>query len=422
MSLLIMAILVCGAAEGQEAPTDSTWNVMDFAAVADGTTDDTAAFQKALDAAGAAGGGIVLAPTGQYRFDGSLVVPPEVTLKGVYEYAPAHAGLRDKNRQRPEYGTTFRVHGGAGDEEGPPFIKLNYNSTLRGVVIFYPDQDRSAAPPTPYPFAIAMRDNNPAVIDVELLNPYKGIDASHNQRALIRNVHGQPLRMGVYVDSIYDIGRIENVHWNPWWSMEKDLFQWQLENGEAFVFGKTDWHYVLNTFCFGYNVGYKFIQTDRGATNGNFLGIGADRCMRSVLIEQSERYGILITNGEFVAFDPPDPTMVRIEKTHTGSVRFNNCAFWGPCDRIVYMDGPGTVGFSDCTFVHWGHHGDEPHAIHAEGGSIMVRGCEFQERKAQVYLGPGVDRAIISENFIRGPERMTNESKGEVVIQHNLSR
>ena len=54
------------------------------------------------------------------------------------------------------------------------------------------------------------------------------------------------------------IGRIENVHFNPWFSMKPKLFEWQLANGEAFIFGRSDWEYVLNTFCFGYGVGYKF--------------------------------------------------------------------------------------------------------------------------------------------------------------------
>ena len=65
------------------------------------------------------------------------------------------------------------------------------------------------------------------------------------------------------VDAIYDIGRIENVHFNPWWSMKPKLFSWQMANGEAFIFGRSDWQYVLNTFCFGYKVGYKFIA-DQG--------------------------------------------------------------------------------------------------------------------------------------------------------------
>ena len=44
-------------------------------AVADGATDNTAAFQKALDAAGQAGGGIVEVPAGRYRINGTLVDP-----------------------------------------------------------------------------------------------------------------------------------------------------------------------------------------------------------------------------------------------------------------------------------------------------------------------------------------------------------
>ena len=43
--------------------------------------------------------------------------------------------------------------------------------------------------------------------------------------------------------------------------MKPRLFQWQQEHGEAFIFGRSDWQYVLNTFCFGYNIGYKFVQT-----------------------------------------------------------------------------------------------------------------------------------------------------------------
>jgi hypothetical protein len=35
-------------------------------------------------------------------------------------------------------------------------------------------------------------------------------------RHYIARIHGQPLNIGVFVDSTYDIGRIENVHFNPW--------------------------------------------------------------------------------------------------------------------------------------------------------------------------------------------------------------
>jgi len=412
---VVLVAMVCLA----QADAGDSWNVSDYGAVADASADATAAFQAAMDAAAAAGGGIVTVPTGRYRFDGALTVPDAVTLRGVYRYAPSHAGIRDAGQLKPDYGTVFRVHGGAGDAEGTPFITLRNNASLQGVCVYYPDQDPDAAEPTAYPFAIAMRGNNPSVIDVELLNPYKGIDASKNQRALIRNVHGQPLALGIYVDVVYDIGRIENVHWNPWWSM-KGAYKWQMENGRAFVFGRTDWHYVLNTFCYGYNIGYHFIKTEAGMTNGNFLGIGADDCYTALEVEDSARWGILITNGEFVAFNGPSPTMVRVRETNSGSVRFVNCAFWGPSHRIAEIAGSGTVGFSDSTFCQWGH-GDEPEAaIQARGGSVLIRGCEFQEAKPHVYLGAGLKRAIVSENLVRGEPHILNESDGQVVISNNL--
>ena len=133
------------------ALADDTYSVRDFGAKGDGKTDDTAAFQKAMDAAGKAGGGVVHAPRGNYFFAGQLNVPAAVTLKGIWESVPAHNGIRDAGLPKPtDDGTTFLVTGSAGKEDGPPFITLNHNSTLKGVVIYYPDQN-PAEEPKPYP-------------------------------------------------------------------------------------------------------------------------------------------------------------------------------------------------------------------------------------------------------------------------------
>jgi hypothetical protein len=403
------------------ALANDIYSVRDFGALGDGKTDDPAAFQKALDAAGKAGGGIVFAPRGNYLFTGPLNVPSAVTLKGIWESVPAHNGIRDQGQPKPtDDGTTFLVTGSAGKEDGPPFITLHHNSTLKGVVLFYPDQN-PADEPTPYPWAIAMRGKNPAVLAVELLNPFNGIDATQNERHLIRDVHGQPLRRGIFVDAIYDIGRIENVHFNPWWSVHPKLLAWQQEHGEAFIFGRSDWQYVFNTFCFGYNIGYKFIATRAGVCNGNFLGIGADDCFTAVVVEQSAPMGLLISNGEFVSFHGPDPTMIRVGTNHTGSVRFVNSAFWGPCNQIAKIAGRGTVGFSDCTFVQWDRNQEGRHALQVEGGSVIVRGCEFRANRPQVELEAGVRRAVITDNLITGRARISNQSKGTVNTGNNAA-
>ncbi|MBI4584356.1 MAG: hypothetical protein HY717_10080 [Planctomycetes bacterium] len=423
MNLTILPILtaLAAGAVSQAQEDGGVLNVRDFGAKGDAKTDDTAAFQKALDAAGKAGGGAVKAPRGNYLFAGHLNVPNGVALEGCWKSVPAHNGIRDPGLPEPTGGgTTFLITAGAGQESGPAFLTLNTNSTLKGAVIYYPQQ-RVEDEPTPYPWAIAMRGKNPAVLDVEMLNPYNGIDASQNERHLIRNVQGQPLRRGVWVDSIYDIGRIENVHFNPWWSVKPKLFQWQMENGEAFIFGRSDWQYVLNTFCFGYKIGYKFMQSPTGVCNGNFLGIGADDCYTAVVVEQSAPYGLLITNGEFVSFHGPDPTMVEVARAHAGSVRFVNCAFWGPCNQIARVAGKGTVGFSDCTFVQWDRNREGRHALQAESGTLLVRGCEFREDKPQISLGDSVRRAVLSENLFTGTARIANRSKGNVQISGNAS-
>jgi hypothetical protein len=113
--------------------------------------------------------------------------------------------------------------------------------------------------------------------------------------------------------------------------------------------------------------------------------------------------------------------MVEVQKTHTGSVRFVNCAFWGPCNQIARVDGRGTVGFRDCTFVQWDRNREGRHTLQVENGTVLVRGCEFREDRLQVELGSAVRRAVISDNLFTGPARITNRSSGSVQNAGNAS-
>src|SRR5512140_3241682 len=99
---LLIAMLTLGLAPALllgAAP--DTYSVRDFGAKGDGKTDDTAAFQKALDAGAQAGGGVVAAPRGNYFFAGHLDVPKAVTLRGVWESVPSHLGLRNPGMPKP---------------------------------------------------------------------------------------------------------------------------------------------------------------------------------------------------------------------------------------------------------------------------------------------------------------------------------
>jgi Pectate lyase superfamily protein len=429
-----MAVAQPGMANHIQASSQvtSAMTVFDFGAMADGQTDNTSAFQYALDNAHKAGGGCVYAPPGKYLFRASLTIPEGVTLRGSFGCVPSHTGIRDPGQPKPgDDGTALFVLGGRGAEEGAPFLTLNTNSSVSGLTVYYPEQELDANP-IPYPWTISMRGKNPAVVDVELLNSYQAIDASHNERHNIRDIAGQPLRRGIWVDSILDIGRIENVHFNPWWSMKPKLLQWQMANGEAFVFGRADWQYVFNTFCYAYKTGYKFIETADGACNGNFLGIGADNCNRGILVEQCDPFGLLIVNGEFTSFQGDDPTMVEVLPSNTGVVRISNSAFWGPCHQAAKVAGRGTVSFSGCTFVEWAEQfvGTEKEyardtapvaAIQAASGSLLVQGCEFRADKPHIALGKNVERAVISGNLFVGPIQIETASEKDVQIGLNAT-
>ena len=65
-------------------PQPGTLDVAAFGAKADNSTDNTGAFQAALDACSDAHGGEVFVGTGFFRFKGSISIPPGCTLSGTY--------------------------------------------------------------------------------------------------------------------------------------------------------------------------------------------------------------------------------------------------------------------------------------------------------------------------------------------------
>ncbi|GMV97065.1 MAG: hypothetical protein AMXMBFR83_14240 [Phycisphaerae bacterium] len=373
---------------------------------------DSASIQRLLDAAREQGGRVEL-PAGRYRIDAPLAVPEGVTLIGAWD-GPHHAQL---NR-----GTVFHVLAGRGDENGRPALTLNPSSGVRGVTFFYPEQ---RIPGTlSYPWTIQGHGMHGTVTDCTFVNSYKAIDfGTHaNELHVIRNCFGCPLKVGVFIDRCTDIGRIENVHFNPhYWARAgapgtprwNDLRQYLWENLVAFDFVRTDWEYVLNTFCFGAKVGYRFREDRNGTVNGNFLGIGADWCHRAVLVEASQPPGLLITNGEFVGGEGTD-VMMEVTARHNGVVQLSNCAFWGPCETAVRIDGRGSVSLSQCNFQN--HIGKPTGAftVEALGGDVLLQACRFGTDLPDVRLGERVETAVLLGNRFRRSKEIRNESAGDV--------
>jgi len=381
-------------------------NVRRFGAAGDGVSDDTAAFARALDAAGAAGGGVVQVPTGNYALRGRLAIPENVTLEGVFRAPTARTQYK---------GSTLLAYAGAGDEDGEPFLFLHANSVVKGLTVFYPEQDRTR--PHPYPWCIRGHGDNCSVLDVLLVNPYQAVDFGTlpSGRHLVRGLYAQPLHKGLFVDQCYDAGRIEDVHFWPFWS--ESLRSWTETSAIGFIFGRTDWEYVVNCFCIFYRTGFLFREFDHGPGNVLLLNSGSDIGPRAVHVEKVMAHaGIAFSNCQFMAG-------IEVSPENEGPVKFNNCGFWGTDGTGFHADirGTGAVSFHQCHFTHWDRKEAGQPAIRCAGRALSVIGCEFMDAThRQVVLEEESGPAILTGNRMAGGVRIEAKGSAMHIIRDNL--
>jgi len=407
--LSVILFLASGMMGSLAAEVEYSFHCRDFGATGDSRKDDTAAIQKALDQAGAQGGGVVLLPAGTYRIEGHLRVPSGVTLQGIW-----HAS----HHEDQTWGSALFALAGRDDPAGQALMTLSPSSAVRGVKIYYPEQKVDDI--HPYPYAIRGGGMEFTIENVTFVNAYQGIDCSAaHELHTIRNVRGCVLRRGIIVDRCTDIGRIENVHFNPhfWARMMPPpgeaegfpragwpkLVDYLNNNAEIFIFGRSDWEYVFNTFAWGFKYCYKFIATEAGACNGNFLGIGADGGRHCLWVEQCYPYGLLITNGEFVAFDG---VQVVTAPTFTGVLQLNNCSFWGPARQSVLHQGKGLVSLQQCNFHAWDTDKESLAAVEVTAGGLSVVNWFFQQAKKHIKVGKDAVEAILLGNRFRGKKQV----------------
>lgn len=455
VTFLVLGLTAGGrlAAQGQppavlaSAERAGLFNILRYGAVGDGQTDCTKAIQSAIDAASETGG-VVLVPVGHWLCRGNLEVKMGVHLVG-FNQAP--------QSWEPASGSILLPMAGRGDESGPAFIEMRTSTSLKGVTIYYPEQQVDDI--RPYPWTIQIRGNparasevsfDSTVENVTLINSYNGIRAgpTENGRHRLFQINGCVLRRGILVEGTGDIGRIDNVQFHShFWANKafagnwNHVFAYMQQHLEAFVFGRTDWEYVNHTFVFPAKVGYRFIESREGgawdgACNGQLSGIGADACDTCLLIEALQPQGLQIVNGLFNAHRVGRSTQIVVEPGCSGNIRFVNCGFWGPVLHNATLRGSNFVSFSDCYFSN-DNQTDPGFAIVAEDGKLQVQNCTFdarskqrkpghawneQERRIQpggIYLKRGLRGAIIRGNNGYYGVSIKNEIGKKAIIAGN---
>lgn len=365
-----------------------------YGATGNGGNDDTAAIQSALTAAANNGGGVVFLPRGNYLIKGHLVVPQQTTLLGVWRGVPANAQY---------LGTTLLAVENAGTNSGAPFITLQGdNAMLEGVVIFYPNQAVNN-PPTPYPWAIrGGGGNNITIQNVLLVNPYQGIDLATFPcpRHFVRCVYGQPLLTGIAVDQCYDIGRIMEIHFWPFWTQNTNIEAFQSANAVTFDFMRTDWEVVQDVFSWGYAIGARFRASANGSMNGQMSNVNFDNVDVGLQMIDTQPYAVHISNLNIANAGGGTNHIAIQGLTGSAGLNVNGASFWGSLYQPVVWNNSGLLSLSNARFLSW-----QPalQAIDIISGRAILQGNYFTDNiGVAIRVGAGSDRVMVLGNMLTG--------------------
>jgi fibronectin type 3 domain-containing protein len=316
--------------------TNAPWG-----ATGNGTTDDTAAIQNALNAAGANGGGIVFLPGGKYKLTGTLNVPQGVELRGTYE-------MRHRTWPAPDNkakGAILQPYGGQGTTNGPVAIALQANSGLVGMTISYESQNSNCIP---FPPTIQGQGGNVYAFGIVCPNPYYYVDLDTYTctNHFFYMVDGWELRTG-YKMGNGSSGSIVDYqgNWTYWidnydsqsHSPGTNATDFTAHNQEAFVLGDCtellvkDFNIIGNTFA------HFNSQAGKGP-NATLVGCYADATIQGMIFDAAAPCNITAVNTPMAIFNfnndsdlATTPVGVLSTTNFQGTAKFfNTIIFAGP--------------------------------------------------------------------------------------------
>ena len=256
------------------------------------------------------------------------------------------------------------------------------------------------------------------VLDTLLVNAYQGIDLATNPsgRHFVRGVYGQPLRIGISVDQCYDIGRIQDVHFWPFWTQNASIEAYQSANAVTFVFGRTDWEVVEDVFSWGYSVGAQFVQTAHGAMNGQMSDIDFDNVDVGLDVQNTQAYAVHISNLNLANAGGGTSHIGIWGRIGNGQLDVRGASFWGSWNQAVRWEQGGLLSLSDARVLQWNP--ADP-AIEILGGRAMIHDNFFKDAiGTALHVGLNVDRVMISDNELTG-NALKNDGAPLVVLSNN---
>lgn len=254
-------------------------DVRDFGALGNGVANDAPAIQAAINALGSAGGVVNLGAR-TYRLASPIVVNTgAVQLSG--------QGFNEGGN--PGAGTWLTV-------DQTNFTPITFNATAaRGSVVSnlavwqaHGATQNASWAPTGYDWFLRV-ENCLGGVDFDnilLSGINRGILVRNSGRTDFRRIRGQVFTAGIDIDEAFDVVRLLNIHFWPFWSSNDHVVRWQQANGDAMIFRRVDGVFVDQSFVLGYRTMFRFSSSAAGHTQKFSIGQAyADFVRHGVLVE-----------------------------------------------------------------------------------------------------------------------------------------